>query len=459
MKCLLITPIQKKGFVLGVSKFAYSMKRMPPLGLMYISTSLEQIGCETDIVDLRHTYYTDDALVKLIKEKKYNIAGIYTDTSLKDTVIDFIRLIKNSTQLPVMIGGPGTLHPEEYLRSGADYVVFGEGEVTVKEIIENIQGKRDIGNIKGIGFLRNGQMTVNPKRELIENIDNLPFPDYKKIDISAYHDFFFINMRKPYATMMTSRGCPFNCAYCTSHIIWTRKVRQQSVERVMKEIDFLIKEYNVKLINFLDDIFGLKKEWIYNFCNELIKRKYDLVWYAILHPWSFKGYRDDILKLMKQAGCVGVTLGIQSVNSTVLKNVNRNPDDLKGIEEIIILCKKYDIFIQTEMIFGLPGDTRATVNESLAFALKTNPHYALFFEYQNLEGSELFLKYPDGNFTEIPKDEIKQLVKKANRKFYLRLLKIFELLIYASKNRPAWIFQVLKNFRFVLNLIGLRKGQ
>lgn len=459
MKCLLITPIQKKGFVLGVSKFAYSMKRMPPLGLLYISASLEQVGCETDIVDLRHTYYTDDALVNLLKEKKYDVVGLYTDTSLKDTVIDYIRLIKNSTQLPVMVGGPGTLHPEEYLRSGADYVVFGEGEITVKEIIENLQGKRDIGSIKGIGFLREGQMTVNPKRELIENIDTLPFPDYKKIDISAYHDFFFINMRKPYATMMTSRGCPFNCAYCTSHIIWTRKVRQQSIERVMKEIDFLVKEYDIKLIDFLDDIFGLKKEWVYAFCNELIKRKYDLEWCVILHPWSFKGYREDIFALMKKAGCVTVKLGIQSANPKILKNVNRNPDDLAGAEEIIKLSKKHNMFVVTEMIFGLPEDTEATVNESLEFAFRTNPHYALFFEYQNLEGSELFLKYPDGNFTEIPKDKVKLLVKKANKKFYLRLSKMSELFIYALKNRPAWIFQVLKNFRFVLNLIGLRKGQ
>ncbi|MBN1384063.1 MAG: B12-binding domain-containing radical SAM protein [Elusimicrobia bacterium] len=459
MKCLLMTPVQRKGFVLGVSKFAYSMKRMPPLGLLYVSASLEQIGCNTDIIDLRHTYYNDDELIRIIKEKKYDVVGMYTDTSLKDTVIHYTGLIKKSTNLPVMIGGPGTLHPEEYLKGGADYVVFGEGEITAKEIIENLQGKLDIGSIKGIGFLRDGKMAVNPKRELIENIDTLPFPDYKKIDISGYHDFFFINMRKPYATMMTSRGCPFRCAYCTSHVIWTRKVRQMSVERVMKEIDFLVKEYNIKLIDFLDDIFGLKKDWIYDFCNELIKRKYDLKWCVILHPWSFKGYREDIFKLMKKAGCVTTKLGIQSANPKILKNVNRNPEDLEGAKDIIRLSKKHGMFIVTEMIFGLPEDTRATVNENLDFAFKTNPHYALFFEYQHLEGSELFLRYPNRDFTEIPNDEVKQLVKKANEKFYLRLSKIFELFIYALTHRPMWIFQVLKNSRFVLNLIGLRKGQ
>ena len=276
----------------------YSIQRRPQLGLQYLCAVLEKKGIETNIFDQTVTLFNLDWLIERLKE--YDIAGFYCSDTQEDNVKSFCKKIKEKLALPVLVGGPSTLDNSSFLDHGCDIVVYGEGEITIQEIIEHYNGMKNIEDIRGIFYKKDDKVIQAPPQILIRNLDELPFPDRSKVDINAYYDYFLFGIKRPYVTMMAARGCFYRCSFCTSCNLWAHKYRTRTPDNMLSEIDDAVEKYKIRYIAFQDDVFGISNDWIEEFCNKLIERRYRLKWMPILHPLSVRTDTEKMLSLMKK---------------------------------------------------------------------------------------------------------------------------------------------------------------
>ncbi len=437
----------------------YRLVRRPQLGFQYLSAVLDEKGIKNDIIDQTIISFNIEDIVQKIKQEEILFIGFYTVDVLEGKVCQFTRQIKQKVNCPIVIGGPGTLKSNSYLEAGADLLCIGEGERTILEIVDFLNGIREIDDVKGICYLKNNQIIYNQPQELIKNLDEIPFPNRDKIDIKHYRDFFLYNMRLPYTTMTASRGCTYHCSFCTSHQIWNGKVRTRSVENVIKEIDILVKKYGVKYISFQDDVFGLNKKWLKKFTDILINRKYDLNLMCILHPFSFRKNREEMLTKLWNAGFNTISIGLQSADFKILEGIKRRPQEPASAMSLVKIAKNKGFLTSMSFIFGLPGETEDTIKKSIDYILQCKPHHAEFYSLTVLQGSLLEKEYHNKAITSIEKNVIRDWARYATKKFYRNPLVIWQNLYYIICNRPGWLLKLVKFSPILFTLIGYKKAR
>ena len=309
----------KERYGRGIEKIGSSL---PPLGLLYVGAALEKEGYHVKVFDTQIQDWD-------IKEAgNSDIAGIYCNTSNYHKAIELAKEIKANFHIPIVFGGPHvTTRPLEVLENGSvDYVVVGEGEISAVELLRSIDNPE---TVKGIGFKKNGKAIINPGRELIKNLDSLPLPARHLIPIGQYKPSPNQYKRLPMTTMMVSRGCPFNCTFCDVETLWTRLYRSRSVNNVISEIKRLIKDYGIKEINFWDDVWGINKAWIDDFCSQILNEKIDITWSCECRVDTVDG---ELLKKMKKAGCWCIFFGIESLDQEILDAINKIQEYIKGMD-------------------------------------------------------------------------------------------------------------------------------
>ena len=291
---------------------------MPPLGLLSLGAVLEKEGYEVKIYDSDLLNSTLTNLMEFVKNYKPDFIGIYCNTSNYHRVVEYIKHIKEVSSSSVCLGGPhSVIEPENILKkTKADFIVMGEGEETIINLLEVLKNKGQFSNVKGLVFKNNnGDIVVNEKRAFVQDINSLPMPARHLVPIEKYRPSPHHYKELPMTTMMVSRGCPFGCLFCSSRNVWGRSYRAKSVDKVIEEIKFLIEEYKIKNINFWDDLWGLNDEWVKEFCNKIIKEK-------IKVSWSCERRVDtgnlEIMKLMRKAGCYSIFYGIESFDQECL---------------------------------------------------------------------------------------------------------------------------------------------
>lgn len=423
----------------ATEELGYNVQRRPQLGLQYLSAVLRKRKVETNIFDQTTSFFDLDWLIKELTE--YDLAGFYCSDPQENKIKTYCKKIKEKLDIPILVGGPSTLANSTFLDHGCDMVVHGEGEITIQEIVEHYDGKRGREGIKGISYKRDGKIVKALPQELIKNLDELPFPDRSKINMNLYYDYFLFGMKKPYATVITSRGCMYRCAFCTSCRIWGYKYRIRSADNVLLEIDELVERHAVKYIAFQDDVFGINNDWIEEFCEKLIKRPYRIRWMAIVHPFSMRKDTERILKMMKKAGCDTLSFGLQSAHPEILKNIHRNPSEPRQLKKILRVANKLDLVTAVSYIFGLPGDTRETIQTTADYSLTCGSTLASYYMLSVLGGSEIERLYKDKEICSLTKEEVQKSVAQISKKFYTKPAKIFRIAYFVIKN-PAWLIKV-----------------
>ena len=356
-----------------------------PFGLTYLASFLEKKGFSVKLLDLGVDYMDDESLINYIKGIKPRNIGFGCMTVHVDFVKRITKKIKENIDVKIFVGG---IHPTSFKEKNfddfkdVDIIFIGEGELTLLEVL---QGKK-LSNIKGIAYKDKGKVRVNEIRELIEDIDILPFPARHLLDSNKYALSFDWEGRNPSTTMFTSRGCPYNCIYCASKVMWRRKVRFRSAENVLNEIDFLIKECGVREILFYDDHFTLNKERLYKICNGLLERKYDLTWGCLSRVDSLDL---ETLRLMKKAGCHIISFGVESGSQTTLNSMKKDVK-VEDIKRAFALCRETGINTKATFIFGAPKETRETINETRNLIKVIKPDYVWFFIMTPMPGTELY---------------------------------------------------------------------
>ncbi len=293
---------------------------------------------------------------KIIRNFRPDIVGISIMTCKYKSSINIARLAKEEG-LPVIVGGPHpTLLPEETIKEKEfDVVVKGEGEITMPELISAMDEGKSLDDIKGITYKKDGKTCRNPDREFIKNLDEIPFPA-READL----------MKEKYAPeafgqIFASRGCPYNCLFCSNRDIWGRNVRFRSPENIIEEIRMIKREFGTKYFNFQDDMFAINKDWTMKLCG-LIKSE-RIVWSA---STRVDAVTDSLAKNMSDAGCKRVFLGIESGSQKMLE-IMRKGITLEQTRVAISIFKKHKISTIGYFVFGIPGETKNDIQKTLKF--------------------------------------------------------------------------------------------
>jgi len=428
----------------------------PPLNLGYLSSYLKKAGHEVRIIDGLNLSLSNNELAR--RSAGADLVGIYA-------LSDFYPQVKNLTQklrknnLRVVLGGPhASCLPEATLRdTGADFVIIGEGEETLLELADTLKNSASVTGIRGLATL-GGNIT---KREFIADLDTLPFPDWRQIDPrkckKAPHGAVVKNF--PVAPVITSRGCPFACKFCASPNLWARKIRFRSAENVVDEIEYLIHDFGVKEIHFEDDNLTLKKEHIERICNLILKKKIKISW-ATPNGVRADTLDSGLVRLMKKSGCYFLVFGIESGSQKILDNI-RKETDLAAIERAAGIARSEGIITQGFFIFGLPGETEATIKETINFAKRIPLDRAQFLLLDVLPGSQLWSELHGEEIADwsrrsyqqvtwvpptISRQALEDAPSRAFRSFFFRPRQFFGVVRFIKPGQIAFIIRRLLDF-------------
>ena len=435
----------------------YRMKRVPQLGLQYLSAVLHRVGIRAEMCDQALEPFGPSQIVRKWQTGRYGFVGFYADTSMKGKTIGFIRrMLDEEPGMAVVVGGPGYPGFADYHDAGVDLVCHGEGERTILDIAAIYRGERTRRDTPGLSWMEKGRVEVGPPRPLIEDLDELPFPDRDSTPIDHYYDWHFYGMRPPFTTAMAARGCPNRCSFCCSPATGTR-MRRRSVANVLAEVDALVDRYGVRYVGFKDDIFVVSKPWLEAFCRGLIDRGTPIRFSCNFHPLNFRNDADRFVPLMRRAGLDLAVFGIQTVDPQILKKIRRHEEEPRYLAALGERLKREGVSVVYEFILGLPGDTEAAMQRSLQYARKTRPHYSMFYTLSILEGSEIHREYGEGPVCDVPKARQQALASRFAREFFFSPRVLLQNVSHVVRKNPRWIWHNLKMIPYFIEATGLIK--
>ncbi len=314
----------------------------------------------------------------------------------------------NKDTVTVLSGLHPTSRPEDSLKQpNVDFVVMGEAEQTMQELTDICEQKtsKNLDKVKGIGYLKNGKTVINPPRPPLENLDSLPFPARHLLPMEEYFAAVKENplggeIHKPWAMMVTSRGCPYNCVFCSIHVVMGRKWRGRSPENVVAEIEQLVQTYHVKQIDFLDDNMTLNKKRMETICDLIVKKRLDIEWFT---PNGVRAdtLDENLLKKMKASGCRKIKVAPESGVQRVVDQIIKKDLNLEAVENAVVLSKKLGIKVGCFFIIGLIGETKEDIKTTIKYAYKLRRLGAdsFYFSYATpVYGTELYEQAKNGGF-------------------------------------------------------------
>ncbi len=365
---------------------------IPPLSLSYLAAVLRDAGVEVRILDHLVSMYSPDKLRRELAEFQPHMVGATCVTLNYPIAARIMKVCKNfDPGIITMLGGPhATFALEETLLRATwiDLIVVGEGERTLVELVNTLERGGDIRSVPGIAFRRDGQIVKTDPRPLIEDLDDLPFPARDLLHLSKYRA-----LNTP-CTIITSRGCPYKCIFCSGPRVFGRRVRYRNPKLVVDEIEQINKVFGFAKINIVDDTFTLNHRHAGAICAEIISRGLNINWNIFARADTVDM---ELLKLMKQAGCQWLLYGAESGNPEILKTIKKGTTP-EIIERGTRLAAEAGINVFNSFIVGLPGETPQTARQSMDFAQMLDKKYGAkwgFHILSPLPGTELYERPKD----------------------------------------------------------------
>jgi anaerobic magnesium-protoporphyrin IX monomethyl ester cyclase len=359
----------------------------PPLGLGYLAAVLEQSQHQVQILDFSLDPQSSlDSDVQRVAAFNPHLVGITAMTSVYHNALETAALLKAYLGRPIVLGGPhATMCPERILAESTviDYLVRGEGETTILELAQALGGERDLRSVNGLTYRRRGEVVSNPDRDLIADLDSLPFPARHLFDLKRY------GLRtpegQPMATILSSRGCPYNCSYCFKGIVG-RTYRQRSPENIIAELRQIIAEYGIHNFYFIDDLFTIDLRRLQAITQELITQELDIRWQCL---GRVDRVNAEILRKMYAAGCRRIHYGIESGNQEVLQRIGKGIK-LEQVRDAVRWAKEAGIQAKGYFMLGLPGDTEKTMQQTIDLAVELDLDEAMFSLTTPFPGTRLW---------------------------------------------------------------------
>jgi anaerobic magnesium-protoporphyrin IX monomethyl ester cyclase len=363
----------------------------PPLGLLYIAAYVEKEGHQVAVKDLAVRRKKEE-----IDFKKYDIVGISTDTTRHRQALQLAKRAKASGCLVVM-GGPHPSYVDEEILSTkrVDFIVSGEGEVTFSELVASLQ-KNDgtFHSVQGISFLSKGQIVRTLPRPFIENLDSLPLPARHLIHMDDYRRTKLGD--RDITPLITSRGCPYQCAFCASSHFFGTKVRVRSVASILNELQEIHRRYHFNAVAFVDDTFNLFPKRVIEICHGIIDKKFDLWWWC-LSRIDLLLRNEEMVKEMVRAGAKSVFIGVESSNPKTLEILKKGID-VESTVQTVEMLKRNGLEIHASYIIGGLDERAETIHETIRFAKRLDTNVAQFSILTPYPGTAIYEQVKDRIF-------------------------------------------------------------
>ena len=336
---------------------AYSRDNSYGLGLACLHAVIEKAGYQIKTVCYNNTPLIESEAELIIELKAFDPDFLLIQVFTMNRVAAY-RLIKMAKSINpgvnIILGGVhASIYPSQLLENfPVDYVVIGEGEATIVELLSTLSAGRDPSGIRGIAYKKEGRVVITEERPLIEDMDSLPFPK---------HELFMTPERKM-ACILTTRGCPFKCSFCCLHTISKRKFRKRSAKNAVDEVEYIVNTFkNIKIIQIADDTFTLDPQMAMDFCREIVRRKIKV---QFLCSARIKPASVELFKLMEAAGFKSIGFGLETGSAKLLKSIHKSITREDVIETFKML-KDINISISTYLMVGFPGENKETVSETI----------------------------------------------------------------------------------------------
>lgn len=370
-----------------------------PLGLGYISAVLDENNMENKILNLSDTRASINLLNVILQKFEPQIVGISMLTFSSVDALKIAELVKNFNQnIIIIVGGVhATFLPFQMLENSfIDIVVLHEGEITFLEIINKLENNDDLSKVKGIVYRDdNNKIITTQKKKYIENLDVLPFPKWNNI-YPRFNSRYYNKI-----PIQTSRGCNYNCIFCSTTKMSGDKLRLRSIKNVVDELEYQKHKLKLNSFNFVDDTFTAFPKRTLELCDEIIRRKLDINWGCLTRVDKLSM---PILKKMRESGCDTVCIGIESGMQTTLNKINKKIT-ITQIKEAVNNIKKSEIRVKGSFIIGYPWDTKETVNKTINFISKLDLNIVSVCVLTPFPGTDLYknlkeygVKIIDANF-------------------------------------------------------------
>ncbi len=393
------------------SKKRIDINPLPPMGLGYLGSVLESNDIEVKIVDCLLEGWNNrvdikDDIIRIgisFEQVEDIISGYGPDivgvnnlfTKQRENAHKIYDIAKRTDKNIITIAGGAhpTAMPDLALSdNNLDYVVLGEGEQSLIDLIRVIEGNKDINMLDGLGFRENGNMKIIPKTSFIEDLDSIPFPSRHLLNMNNYFGLKASHGERRYerfSPIITSRGCAAKCTFCTAYKVWGRKFRTRSPENVISEMKHIKEKYGIEEIMFEDDNVTLNPQRAEKIFDRMIEEKLDMKWDTPngVAAWTLS---EQLIYKMKESGCYRINFALESGNQYVLDNIIRKPLNLERVKPLVKYARDIGLDVGIFLVIGMPGETEEQMWDSFYMAANLNifdPHISVATPYP---GSELY---------------------------------------------------------------------
>lgn len=389
-KILLINP--RNQACLMEDAAALNFGKMLPLGVAYLAAYLERIQYKVSVIDMIAEGFDDrEALpngrvriglpdapfLARVRECAPDIIGISNLFSPQDQEIKYLAdlLKKNFPNVPIIVGGAHPSCAGEIVLShpSIDYIVIGEGEKPLAELLRRLNGGIALDDQPAVGFKKpDGILYINKQFDFVEDLDTLPMPAYHLFDMNKYFGKMSVQgdrITEKFIPMITSRGCPFLCTFCTAHQVWGRRYRKRSPKKIIEEMRFLKDKYDIEEIVFEDDNITLDMERAEKLFDLMVENKLNLQW-TVPNGIAAYALTPRLIDKMQKSGCQKINFAIESGSQRVLSEVIKKPLQLDKVGALIKYSRSIGLEVGAFFIFGMPGETLDEVRESFRYIRK-----------------------------------------------------------------------------------------
>ncbi len=362
------------------SAYRYINVVLPPLGLMYVASSLKDAGFSVRIVDENYEKVTENDL------RECDVVGISTDTCRYPYALGIARMAKSAGKTVVMGGFHPTFMDREVLSTGlVDVVVRGEGEKAMVSVVEALKEGKDLAGIPGISYVRDGSFVRNPGMNIVDDVDSIPLPSRDIVNLERYPSSV---LGERATTVASSRGCPFACSFCAVTKFSGRRWRARSAESIVDEVQEILEEKRARAIIFVDDNFTLDPKRVLRFCSLVKDRGLKFPWWCMSRVDTVVK-NPEMVKEMAASGCSTIFLGIESGNQRSLE-AHKKGISKSTSEEAVKILKKFGISPHGSFIICAPGETKEDVEETIRFSRELKLDVCQFSIMTPFPGTDLF---------------------------------------------------------------------
>ena len=454
MRVLLLRPAAEKK----------SMARVLPLGLLAIGSVLKRAGHQIKILDLRISNSPDDELKSVMQSFNPQVVGIGVMTiECKYGFIDAAKVKEINPEVTIIFGGPHCSHEPKFILNdpNVDLMVSGEGDISIVELIQALEEGTDISNISGIAYKKNDTYIRTTDRPVIRDLDNFD-QEYDLIDLERYFnfqssmDFFPVYRNKRFIPLVTSRGCPFKCTYC--HDIFDKSIQYRSPEVVVDEMEYLLNTYGIQEFHIVDDVFNVNMKRAKIVLDAIIKRNLNV---HISFPNGLRAdfFDDELIAMMQRAGVYRLALGIES-GSQRIQDMIKKDLDINILENVVKKLTRARMSVHGFFMLGFPSETRMEMEQTIDFACNlslTTANFSLVIPNPGTDLRQTFIESRESNFedfseytfdaascnaSEVDGNDLTDLRRKANRRFYLSTQR-FQHVLRAVE--PKWLLRSIVN--------------